>query len=232
VSVKELVFWTFPVGIALFAGYLGLRAYHDKPWIEPPRTAPMPAQCPEGVYRCRDREVQLSTGEIGPDGKMCMFHRVGGCQRACASTHVTLSGVEQETAHRQLCDAPRKLDSLVLEERSFLGAPARDAEVCEGDGYIPTLDGFNQCVLKSGNDPSASGVVTGRVTCRFGAVPTSNHTPMLIKREEAIAVWCKRDPLWSPDADVVDEEEDAATDAAIDAAQDAKADAPHDVKAD
>ncbi|MGZ5966736.1 MAG: hypothetical protein ACXWP4_03635, partial [Polyangiales bacterium] len=209
----------------LAAGYLGLRAYREKPWLETPTIVPLPPQCPEGQYRCRDREVQVSTGDVGPDGKMCMFKRIAGCSRACSSSHVVLTGITDPIARVQLCDAPRRINTLVSEERSFLGASVADAQVCDGDGYIPTDEGFDQCVAKSASDPSAAGVVTGRVRCRYGAVATTQRSPMLIKREEAIAVWCKRDPLWASDAEA--EEDDFSIDAATDGALDV---APMDAK--
>jgi hypothetical protein len=227
-SVKELVIWTIPLGIAGVAAVLGVRAYREKPWEAPPIPSALPPQCPDGVYRCRDRELQVSTGDLGPDGKTCGFKRLSNCTRACSTTQAVLAGVDDDTAKKQLCDPPRKIGTLVSEERSFLSAPVADAEVCEGDGYIPTETGFDQCILKSSNDPAASGIVTGRVRCRFGAVATTERAPRLIKREEAIALWCKREPGWSPALDVEDDGgvSDATTDAASDGASDGASDAP------
>lgn len=228
ITVKDVVIWSIPLGIAAAAAVFGVTALRDHAWDEPPTSsvAPPPT-CPERVYRCREREVQVSTGEPALDGKSCAFKRVGGCERACASQLAALAGVDDQTAKTQLCDAPKHPARLVSAEQNFLTQPVSEAGVCETDGFIPTDDGFLQCVAKSGIDPNATGVVIARTTCRLGAVPTTDRSPRLIKREEAIAVWCKRDP--DPNADVDAPDAGASFDARVDAPGDA-ADAATDAR--
>ena len=216
VDAKAAIFWSIPIGIGVVAAFLGYRALRERPWEEPPKDAqPLVrlSPCAAGQYRCHEGNLEVTTGDERDSG-LCEWNAVATCARGCASSRVTLAGVDEATAKLQLCDPPRPLWRLVAEEKSFLDAPVTEAGVCEGDGYIPNEEGFVQCISRSGNDPNAMGVVLGKTTCRFGAVPTADRAPRLIKREEAIAVWCKRDPAGEPDAEIEITMDAAATDTA------------------
>lgn len=231
---KDLIFWSVPLAIAAVAGVFAWRAFHTPEWV-PSKDTPELAfvdPCAVGRYRCHKGRVETTTGEHAPDGgpNTCAWREIGICSQACVSERVMLAGVDDATAKVQLCNLPKRPLALLSKDESFLDQAIADAGVCEGDGYIPTDDGFVQCILRSGKDPSAAGVVLGRSTCKAGAIKTLDRTPQLIKREEAAAVWCKRDP--SADVEEPDAGTDASSDTAVDASPDAAPDATSDAKKD
>ncbi len=204
-SGKDVFFYAIPGAIAVVAGVLAYRAFRDRPW-EPPKDSPelvALSPCGAGHYRCRDGKVQVTTGEERDAGlDRCVFREVQTCKFVCASDGIVLTGVDDKTAKAQLCDPPNDLSTLISEEKSYLDGLVTEAGVCEGDGYIPTPDSIEQCILKSGKDPNATGVVFGRIKCRRGVVPTADRTPRLVSRAAAVSVWCKRDPAAVPEAPV------------------------------
>lgn len=203
---KDLIFWSVPAAIACVAGFYAYRAFREPPGSSPASPDPrLVDPCAPGRYRCRAAKVQTTTGEHADGGQACAYREVATCARGCVSDAVTLV-VDEGTAKTQLCDLPKRPLSLLSSFESLLEAPLVDAGICEGDGYVPSDEGFIQCISRSGKDPSSAGVVIARARCRFGVVPTLERAPLLIKREEAAAVWCKRDPS----ADV--EPADAAAD--------------------
>ena len=107
---------------------------------------------------------------------------------------VTLAGISEEAARVQLCDPPAAPESLVTDAKNHLAESTKDAAICEADGFLPSTEGIEQCILRSVVDPSALGVVVTSAKCRLGAVPTVDRSPRLIQRAQAIALWCKRDP--------------------------------------
>lgn len=192
----SLIFWSIPAAIVCVAGVFAWRAYRTPSWA-PPSDSPalrLLDPCAQGRYRCRAGKVQATTGEPAHTGPGCVYKDVAACARGCVTEAVTLS-VEESVARRQLCDPPKRPLALLSSLESLLDAPLSDAGMCEGDGYVPSSEGFVQCIRRSGIDPAAAGVVIARATCRAGAVPTLDYTPRLIKREEAAAVWCNRDPI-------------------------------------
>ena len=217
-TAKDAIFYAIPASIAVVAGVLAYRAWKERPW-EPPKDSPellALSPCGAGHYRCKDGKVQVTTGDERDSAiDRCVFRDLAPCKRACASDGIVLAGVDDGTAKVQLCDAPRNVGTLIGEERSYLEAPVAEAGTCEGDGFIPTPDRIEQCILKSSKDPNAVGVVFGHIKCKLGMVPTADRRPRLVPREAAVAVWCRRDP----DAGVDDEVDaaDAASDAATDA---------------
>lgn len=217
VETKDLIFWSVPVAIACVAGVFAWRALRAPDWV-PPKDTPELAfidPCSRGRYRCRAGRVEMTTGDRG-DANACRYVEVAPCARSCVTELVTLAGVDDAIARTQLCDLPLQPLLLLSKQESYLDTPVADAGICEGDGYVPSDDGFLQCISRSGKDPAATGVVIGRAICRAGVVNNLDRAPRLIKREEAAAVWCKRDPIADTPAD------DANTDAGADANADAK----------
>lgn len=205
---KDYVFWSVPLLIAAAGAFFAWQAYRTPPW-QPPRDTPevvFAEPCARGRFRCRERRVEMTTGDHAPDGSpvSCAWTEIAPCARECVSERVTLTGVDEATARTQLCDLPKQPLLLLSVQESFLNNPVADAGICEGDGYVPTENGFIQCIAKS-RDPGAAGIVIARAICRAGAIRTIDRAPFLIKREEAAAVWCKRDPIadTEPDAGVV-----------------------------
>lgn len=217
-EAKELVFWAVPVAIALVAAVFAWRAYRQEAWAplrddaEPRLSEP----CAMGQWRCRSRRLETTTGEHGDGGPLsCQWKESVPCARVCTTELASLAGVELKLAKEQLCDPPKQPLALLATTESFLDAPIADAGVCEGDGYIPTEEGFLQCITRAGGDRVAPGVVIARSRCVAGAIATLERRPQLIKREEAAALWCKRDPIADvePEADAgVDAFSDAMTD--------------------
>ena len=228
---KDLIFWSVPLTIAGVAAVFAWRAFHQPEWV-PSKDAPELAYvdaCAVGRYRCRKDRVETTTGDRA-DGGGCGWRELAVCSRACVSERVALVGVDDQTAKTQLCNPPKRPLLLLSKDESFLDKPLSDAGSCEGDGYIPVDDGFVQCILRSGKDPAASGVVLGHAYCKAGTIKTLDRTPVLIKREEAAAVWCKRDP--SADLDEPEVGVDAGVsdaEAGIDGGGDAVSDAASDV---
>lgn len=231
-SGKDVVFYAIPGAIAVVAGVLAYRAFRDRPW-EPPKDPPelvVLAPCAAGHHKCGAGKLLVTTGEERDAGlDRCVYREVAACKVQCASEQIVLTGVDQATAKQQLCDPPADLGALIAEEKSYLDGLVAEAGACEGDGFIPTPDGIEQCILKSGKDPTAAGVVFGRIKCKLGTVATADRRPRLVARSEAVAVWCKRDPNATPaaldagaagatDAGDAGDAGDAATDAATDAA--------------
>jgi hypothetical protein len=201
VRLPTVVIWALPIGLFVFALFLGVRAYREH--HAPPRDgeeSSIVAVCRPGRARCRARVVEISTGEQGDGGPTsCVFREAGRCLENCVVPDVELADVDEAIARTQLCDPPAEPSELVAEDRSFLDKPIAEAVSCEGDGYIPTAEGFLQCISRSGSDPMATGIVLADVRCRDGAVPTTDRAPRLIRREQAIALWCLR-PRADPDA--------------------------------
>ncbi len=208
IETKDLIFWSIPLAITCAAGFFAYRALHPPDWVPPkggldPRLA---EPCAVGRYRCHGGKVQTTTGEHTDGGPTCVYRDVAPCARGCVSEPVTLI-VDESTAKTQLCDPPKRPLALLASFESLLDAPLLDAGMCEGDGYVPSSEGFIQCISRSAKDPLSAGVVIARATCRFGVVSTIDHTPRLIKREEAAAVWCKRDA--SAEVDLIETTADA-----------------------
>jgi len=192
---KDAIFWAIPGAVALVAAVLAYRAFRSGP-DEPSRDAPQMkiSLCEAGRYLCRKGEVLATTGEEGPEGgDRCVRRKLSKCARGCVAEEVTLAGMDEESAKRQLCDMPEYVNVYIRDEKNLLGMPAADAESCEGDGFAPTVDGIQQCILRSVVDPNALGVVVSTARCRLGAVQTIDRQPRLVSREQAIALWCRRD---------------------------------------
>ena len=212
---KDLVVWSVPAALALGALFFAWRAF----WPQDVGAPSQPAEfafveaCAPGRHRCRAKSVEVTTGERG-DAGACTWRSVGSCVTACVSEQVALAGVDDATAKAQLCDPPRRPLLLLSKTESYLDAPLADAGVCEGDGYIPTSDGFLQCILRSSADRGASGIIFGRAFCRAGTVQTLDRAPRLVRREEAAAIWCRRDPLADVDEPVAPPET-SLTDASL-----------------
>jgi hypothetical protein len=194
---RDLLFWSVPAAVAAVAAFFAFRAFQRDEWV-PPKDAPELAfvdPCAVGRYRCRKNRVETTTGERGDGGPLsCAYREIGACSRACVNERVSLAGVDDATAKAQLCNLPKRPLLLLSKTESYLDAPYADAGTCEGDGYVPTPEGFVQCILRSSKDPGLAGVVLGRSFCKVGAVNTLDRTPQLIPREEAAALWCRRDP--------------------------------------
>jgi len=208
---KDLIFWSVPAVIACVAGVFAWRAFREPDWV-PPRDQPELAllePCARGRYRCRAGKVELTTGDRAPDGgpNACAWMELAACARGCVTDRATLAGIDEATAKAQLCDLPKQPLLLLSSTQSFLDSPIADAGMCEGDGYVPTEDGFLQCIMRAPKDPTAAGVVIARSICRAGAVNTLDRAPRLIRREEAAALWCKRDPI--ADTEPADADADA-----------------------
>jgi hypothetical protein len=225
---KDLIFWSVPAIIACAAGVFAWRAFREPDWA-PPRDQPELAlldPCARGRYRCHRGKVEMTTGDraggdAGPNA--CAWMELAPCAKGCVTERATLAGVDEATAKGQLCDLPKQPLLLLSSTQSFLDSPVAEAGICEGDGYVPTDDGFIQCIMRAPNDPTAAGVVIAKSICRAGAIKTVDRAPRLIKREEAAALWCKRDPI--ADTEPLDASVDAEADASADADADAKADA-------
>jgi hypothetical protein len=218
-ETKDVVFWSIPAAIAVAASVYAWRALRAPAWAPPPELV-LADPCSRGRYRCRADRVEMTTGDHAPDGgpMSCAWMEIGPCARTCVTEHVTLAGVDEATARKQLCDPPKQPLLLLSKQESFLDQPLGDAAVCEGDGYIPSDTGFIQCIARGLKDRSAPGVVIASATCRAGVVRTIDRGPRLITREEAASVWCARDPI----AEI---EPDAGSDAAdSDVLPDAKGD--------
>lgn len=227
IETKDLIFWSVPAAIAIVAGVFAVRAFRTPDWV-PPKDGPDPRlidPCSPGRYRCRAGKVEVTTGDHADGGAQCLYRPHAPCARSCVTEQVTMAGVDEKFAQEQLCDPPKRPLALLSKTESFLDAPIADAGMCEGDGYVPTDEGFLQCIMRSAADRASMGIVIARATCRAGAVKTIDRIPRLIKREEAAAVWCKRDPIAEID-DAPDASADAADAADATDATDAKADAP------
>ena len=125
VDAKAAIFWSIPIGIGVVAAFLGYRALRERPWEEPPKDAqPLVrlSPCAAGQYRCHEGNLEVTTGDERDSG-LCEWNAVATCARGCASSRVTLAGVDEATAKLQLCDPPRPLWRLVAEEKRFLAAP-------------------------------------------------------------------------------------------------------------
>lgn len=230
IETKDLIFWSVPLIIACVAAFFAWRAFREPEWA-PPHDQPELAMidpCARGRYRCRASRVEMTTGEHARDGgpMACEWNQVAPCARECVTERATLAGVDDAVAKAQLCDPPKQPLLLLSSTQSFLDSPIAEAGICEGDGYVPTEDGFIQCIMRTPKDPSAAGVVIARSICRAGTIKTLDRAPRLIKREEAAALWCKRDPI----ADTEPADAGVSVDADADASSDADADAKADVK--
>ncbi len=226
---KDLIFWSVPAVIACVAAVFAWRAFREPDWV-PPRNQPELAlldPCARGRYRCHGGKVEMSTGDRAMDAGLnaCAWMEIAPCARGCVTEQATLAGVDDALAKTQLCDLPKQPLLLLSSTQSFLDAPVSDAGICEGDGYVPTDEGFIQCIMRSPKDPSAAGVVIAKSICRAGTIKTLDRAPRLIRREEAAALWCKRDPIaeTEPADATVNADADASADAESDA--DAKVDA-------
>jgi hypothetical protein len=231
--LKDAIFWAIPASVAVVAAVLAYRAFkggHEEPSREPP--ALKISLCDAGRYLCRKGEVMATTGEELPEGAAnankdghdrCVRRKVGPCVKACVADDVTLAGIDDALAKTQLCDLPEYVNVYVRDERNLLGMPAADAGTCEADGFGPTPDGIEQCILRSVSDPNALGVIVATAKCRLGAVPTVDRRPRLVSRAQAIALWCRRDAaaaaaLETGPVDLGIEWTDGALDDATDAA--------------
>jgi hypothetical protein len=225
VEAKDLIFWSVPAIIACVAGVFAWRAFREPEWA-PPRDQPELAllePCARGRYRCRAGKVEMTTGDRAPDGgpNACAWMELATCAKSCVTERATIAGVEDAVAKSQLCDLPKRPLLLLSSTVSFLDSPIAEAGICEGDGYVPTEEGFLQCIMRNAKDPTATGVVIARSICRAGTIKTVDRAPRLISREEAAALWCKRDPI----ADTEPEDAGVSTDADADADAYVKADA-------
>lgn len=201
---KDYAFWTVPAAIAGVAAVLGVRALRSE-GPELPSTEPEPPSmmCPVGVYRCIAGSIAVTTGEENVGGETpCLTREVGRCAVACVAETVPLAGVSDEVAKGQLCDAPADVSALVEKELTITDLAGDSGEPCLADGFGPSDDGVLQCILQSAKDPDALGIVVGRITCRSGVVRTFDPTPRIVSREQAIALWCRRDAAGVSEAGV------------------------------
>jgi hypothetical protein len=195
VARKDLLFWALPAALAAVAGVFAYRAIRpDEP--SPPDGPPerVSLLCPANHYRCVSGTVSVTTGEEDPGGEVpCTVHVVGRCAQKCVAEGVALVGVADDVAKMQLCDPPADVEPLVASELGIAQLIEDGGGSCVADGFGPSAEGVLQCILKSAKDPDSLGIVVGRITCRTGPVATRDDTPRIVSREQAIALWCRRD---------------------------------------
>lgn len=231
---RDLAFYAIPGAIMVVAGVMAWRYWNDR---RAPSSEPEPLQlvtaCPPNRYRCQHGEVLVSTGdEATVAGKTeCVTRSIARCRAECVVEGVNVDGIDDATAARQLCDRPQNVEPLVASEATATDL-GEDGGVCESDGWGPSDDGVLECILRSVVDPNALGLVVHRVRCATGVVVTGEKLPRLMGREQAIALYCRRDDkaLANIDAAMLSSETsvDAPSNAPTDAPHDATFDAPHD----
>jgi hypothetical protein len=189
------VYYAIPVGIGAVALYMGLQHYRAPKWDPTLDTmTSMVRLCAPGRFRCAGRQVTETTGEERPGtGGLCVERAAGTCNERCVADGVSLGGIDAVFARSQLCDPPVSVASIVEDERSNLDLPVSKVGVCDADGFAPTDVGIHQCILRSASSPGATGAIVMTARCRSGIVPTTDKQPQLISREQAIAIWCRRD---------------------------------------
>ena len=194
-QAKDAVFYAIPVALLAVAAGFAWRAHRDAPpppregEVEPPRVS----MCPAGRARCAHAEILITTGLERPGAAPpCEERSAGRCARACVTESVALEGVAATIAREQLCDAPVDVAPWIEREQT-IAELGEDGGVCTADGWGPSEDGVLECILRSAKDPDALGVVVHRVRCRTGVIDVSDTTPRLLQRDQAIALWCKRE---------------------------------------
>ncbi|GAC1585233.1 MAG: hypothetical protein NVS3B20_14820 [Polyangiales bacterium] len=190
----DALFWAVPGSLGVVAIAFAVRAFRASPPDPSGEVEVQLSPCGAGHYVCQGNRVMVTTGESTHEGgDPCVRKKLEACGHRCVAEGVTLAGVEARIAREQLCDPPERPAAYVTEEKSLLEMPVRSAGTCEGDGFGPTADGIEQCIMRSAKDPNALGVVVATAKCRFGAIPTLDRSPQLILRDQAIALWCRHD---------------------------------------